>query len=328
MTEQQVQTLKEHDYILEQKIGQGNFAKVYLVTSERYREKFVCKMIENPQLIDEDEIKLLCNLDSSYIISMYDYFKDAQNLYIILEYCPGGSVQDILDHQGPLDIHTLFEYTKQTLFGLQHCHLFNIAHEDIKPANILLNRNNRAKLADFGLSQCLNKGELRNRFSGSRAFIAPEILKGNHYDPFKADVWALGITCFMMATGMFPWPLTSAHELFAAIEKCDLSILDNIDAEYANVIKMMLVPDPNRRATVNEILGLPIFQEHKSNSEHIRSIKSFSSVRVLCSHFSSNPIVPFHRMQVKAGKKRPGSLLKHSGSTAILTPIIEKPKYF
>ncbi|OHS99423.1 hypothetical protein TRFO_34096 [Tritrichomonas foetus] len=148
-------TLKEHDYIHIRPIGKGGFSTVHLVLSTRYQEQFVCKVSEGTKsTASEKEIKTLLNLAHPHIINMYEYFYDQSNsyLFIILEYCPGGSLDDVIKANGPLQPKQLYEYCRQTISALSYCHNRGIAHRDIKPANILLDKNGRIQLADFGLS--------------------------------------------------------------------------------------------------------------------------------------------------------------------------------
>lgn len=88
---------------------------------------------------------------------------------------------------------------------LEYFHSQNIAHRDIKPENFFLNQYNHIKLEDFGLSSKFQDQQLPNMKCGSLTFFSPEILSNSEFDPFKADILALGISFYFMVTGHFPY---------------------------------------------------------------------------------------------------------------------------
>ncbi|OHS92812.1 CAMK family protein kinase [Tritrichomonas foetus] len=291
-------SLAQHGYELLEKIGEGNFAVVYLAKHLRFNLEFVCKIIKSPTEFDDSEIKHLCALDHQNIIRIYDYFRDNSTLYIILEYCPEGSLQDRIEHFGPLEYSFLVSCTKQTLQGLQHCHQYNIAHEDIKPANLFVGTNNRCKLGDFGLSQVIHYGEMKNKFNGSRAFAAPEFINSKKYDPFKADIWALGVTCFMLAEGRIPWDLGSIQELLNSILKCDLQFSDDTNPLYRDLIQKMLTVNPEERPSIDGLLSHPVFNISLKQSTSVDCKTSEISRSKLRFNFNRKMSIP-----ITGGKK-------------------------
>ena len=138
---------------------------------------------------------------------MYEFFFDntLSSLYIFLEYCNWGSLQDLVDRKGPIKPPLLDLYYFQILNALSYCHEKNIAHRDIKPSNILLDSYGRIKLADFGLSRKLEKGEIIHSYGGSRQYMPPEVICRNQVDPFLANIWSLGITFYVMALSMWKY---------------------------------------------------------------------------------------------------------------------------
>jgi serine/threonine protein kinase len=183
---------------------------------------------------------------------MYDSFVESKYRFIVLEYCPGGSLAEKLA-AGPLAREELFSACVQLISALRACHSVRVAHSDLKPQNILLNRQGRLKLADFGLAN-VHQGDLSSQFKGSLAYIAPEVLRHELFDPFKADVWSLGVTFYVMATGKLPWPENlRSSELYDCIVRGLPPLGDSIPHELASLLPQMVVPDPAQRLSIDQV---------------------------------------------------------------------------
>ena len=159
-------------------------------------------------------IKFILKTDCKELLKFYDvfYFKGA--VYICLEYCECGSLEDIMkklpNHQIPEFVLKLI--TKDILNGLIHLHSNESKlHRDLKPANICINKNGRAKLSDFGISR-----ELKDSFAqcrtvvGTVTYMSPERIRAENYGT-KSDIWSVGITLFECAIGKFPYPIKKVY---------------------------------------------------------------------------------------------------------------------
>lgn len=252
--------LDSNGYELLHAIGEGSSATVYLVKSKQYDELFVCKRIALIKCNDKiSEIRVLMDLNHPNIIRLYNYFEDDNYIYLILEYCPGGSLADII-REGACNysVKGALAVFQQIVAGLNHCHKKGIAHLDIKPANILIDKYSRIKLADFGLSKLIgNDGKLKE-FRGSRCFMAPEVLLRGAYDPFKADIWSLGVTFYFLLTGQSPWPMKVQSEMEFAISMCMYTMPKGLDPILSGFIKSMMDISPESRPTTVELLENPI----------------------------------------------------------------------
>lgn len=241
---------------------------------------------EPKKLTINSEIQSLILLDHPGIIKLYEYFsqpiikgemegenenthadakKEEENVYLVLEYCENGSLNDLI-RKGPIKPPRLYAFCKQIATALLYCHQNDIAHRDIKPANILVGANNRLKLGDFGLSTIIKNGQRCNKYAGSYLFMAPEVLDMKDFDPYEADVWALGITFYMMATGVPPWYSSSREVLRKMAKTADLRFPSYIDRNFANLIRSMLTHDPLHRAKMKDIASHPILQQMTSHS--------------------------------------------------------------
>ncbi|OHT07240.1 hypothetical protein TRFO_24642 [Tritrichomonas foetus] len=219
------------------------------------------------QSLADDEIRVHTQLHHPNVLSVYDYFVDGEFLVIILEYCPNGTLDDYLKRNGPIRPPELYSMCYQLLQALNCCHQHGIAHRDIKPQNILIDNYMRPKLSDFGLSGKFQIGRKISQISGSRAFLSPGALTSGQYDPFQSDIWAMGVTFYIMACGYLPWPLDNAKEMLLAI-KMALVPFDNdashaLSADFKRMIKSMLQPDPSKRITLEQLLNHEVFEHEQ-----------------------------------------------------------------
>jgi serine/threonine protein kinase len=249
--------LARQGYGLESEIGAGGQAIVYSCYRERDGEQYAVKIaLAEDEVTVPAELLALQAVWNPNIINVYMTFISEGFRFIVLEFCPGGSLHDMIK-EGPIPMGRLWPLGRQIVYALRACHTEGVAHLDIKPQNILIDKHGRAKLCDFGLAKRTDSGQLSNQFKGSVAFMAPEILRKHDYDPFKADVWSLGVTFYVCATGHLPWP-TTAKEFFAGVARGLDHVDQSLPVDFAIVLKMMIIPDPQARARLIEVV--PFFE--------------------------------------------------------------------
>ena len=147
------QILRQKGYKFVKEIGKGGTSTCFLVESSKYDDFFVCKVCRRCcNFLTESNIELnvLMEIDFNGIIRLYDYHITDDRLFLFLEYCSKGSLLDFVHENGKLEGDTLADVCKQILKAVEYIHGMNTAHLDIKPANILINKYGRIKLADFG----------------------------------------------------------------------------------------------------------------------------------------------------------------------------------
>ena len=293
--------LQDHGYGLIGPIGKGGFATCFKVSSLKYSDQtFVCKVGTLPtNLLDgrhkasavnayEQEIEALSSIIHPHVVKIYDHFIDSSYLFLILEYCTNGSLDQVIEKHGGVPPHQLLTLVKQFASALAYCHSIRLAHHDIKPANLLLDFFGRVKLADFGLAA--KQSNLCETYSGSLAFMAPEVLEKKPYDPFKADIWSFGATVYNMATGELPFCADSIPTLRKMINIGMYRIPTGIHPTIQAIIKNTLVVNPQKRwsimevtqainAVSNEIVSLPRINSKSSINQSKSSLLSFALVR-------------------------------------------------
>lgn len=269
------ETLSQHGYEYIHFLGKGGFSNVLLCQSKKYNQNFAIKRAIKHHLT-EDEYNHLVNLNHTNIIKLYDSFTDDHAQYLVMEYCPNGTIFD----KRKLSYEKFKEYAKQILEAISFCHSNNIAHRDIKPENIFLDQYDHIKLADFGMAKLFEDDTKSTEKCGSLMYTAPEFFLHQEICPFKADVWALGITFFYMATGSFPFRYKSREELMQLISKGEIDFFyHEIPPKVQYLIKKMTIKDPYNRPTIDKLLEMPLFSS-KSQKNQILISKSSQKISI------------------------------------------------
>ena len=251
-------------YRFDEVIGSGSFGVVFKVVHIGYKRFFAAKMIQFKHDQDENienEISLLIGLYHPNIIKIYDSFRYSTMLVMIFQYCPNGTLKHLVHSGTGIPREYIVPFIKQIVSALVYLHEHNVAHLDIKTTNVFIDNFMRPLLADFGLSLQSNNHQQINSFAGSLIYRSPEMIQELPYDPFKADVWALGVTFYIMVVGMEPWPLFNVNLMKKSIIEGKFEIPANVDPNVADLIRRMLTVDPEQRPTIVEISNTPFLKQ-------------------------------------------------------------------
>eukprot|EP01104_Vermistella_antarctica_P014645 TRINITY_DN4649_c1_g1_i3.p1 TRINITY_DN4649_c1_g1~~TRINITY_DN4649_c1_g1_i3.p1 ORF type:complete len:411 (+),score=84.02 TRINITY_DN4649_c1_g1_i3:723-1955(+) len=251
-------------------LGRGSYAKVKEAMNLETRKRVAVKIVQLRQVRKipggmesvEQEVETLRALPPHRnVCSMAESFRieDKKKLYMILQYVGGGSLSEMMSREGvsTLPTHQSRGYFTSILDALHHVHTNGFVHRDVKPANLMLALDGSLVLSDFGCAEPLAGFESKNSKSvGTPAFQPPEVAAGREgYCPIKADMWAVGITLYHMATGMYPFggPGMTVYRLFELIAKGDYVEPDFIKGtQVADLIAHLLDPAPETRYGVEE----------------------------------------------------------------------------
>ncbi|KAI9357956.1 hypothetical protein DFJ73DRAFT_174750 [Zopfochytrium polystomum] len=259
-------------------IGMGSFAKVFYGVNLATEDVMAVKQVEmvrvykhrdasdiakhRKKMLDslKMEVLLLRELDHEHIVKYlvgFD-FEDNGTINLFLEYVDGGSVASMLSRFGKFETEVVRPITTQILSGLEYLHVHSIIHRDIKGANILVNSDGIAKIADFGISK---KNEYnmayntnsRMSLQGSVYWMAPEVIKGKGYSA-KVDIWSLGCVTLEMLTGSHPWKkLNEMQTMFKLGTENTPPLPDELGPDARQFLERCFTIEPEKRPTAQDL---------------------------------------------------------------------------
>ncbi len=243
-------------YELQQRIGEGGFGAVYRAHQQFIGREVAIKIIlphyaNRPEFIRrfETEAQLVARLEHPHIVPLYDYWREPSGAYLVMRWLRGGSVQDVIDEYGKVEIPQTGRILNHICEALVVAHRQGVIHRDLKPDNILLDENGNAYLSDFGIAKDLTVAQgitQNNAILGSPAYLSPEQIRGEAVTA-QSDIYALGIVLFEMLTGERPFKDTAPATLMYKHLSEALPDVTEINSELPPDVNFVL-----QRATAKE----------------------------------------------------------------------------
>jgi serine/threonine protein kinase len=245
-------------YEVQEFIGQGAMGLVYKAYHPQLERTGAVKVLQGiavgPDAVARfrHEAQAIAQMRHPNIVNVYDFGEYEGTPYMIVEYVPGGNLAGRMSH-GPLDRLTALRFLRGVASALDYAHSMGIVHRDVKPANVLLERDETPVLADFGLAKMMQGSSLKSLTgvtTGTPAYMAPEQVTGHEVGP-AADRYSLATIAYEMLTGSIPFEGQGVLEVLYAHVHLDPAMPSSLNAELNQsvdaVVMRGLAKEPRSR---------------------------------------------------------------------------------
>ena len=242
------------DFEAMQMLGKGSFGEVYLVETKATKELYAMKILMKSKIMGQNLVKyamternVLSYIKHPFIVGLKYAFQTSSKLYLILDFCPGGSMSSQIAREKRFSETRARIYLSEILLAIEELHKRDIIYRDLKPDNIVLDEEGHALLTDFGLSK---EGVMDNQsaksFCGSVAYLAPEMLRRQGHGK-AVDWYLLGVLFYEMIVGFPPYFSTNREQMFNNIQRGKLKIPTALSGDARGLLKELLNRDPLKR---------------------------------------------------------------------------------
>ncbi|CAL1604357.1 unnamed protein product [Knipowitschia caucasica] len=272
------------NFILTERLGSGTYATVYKAYRKGDSREVVAIKVVGKRTLNKastenllTEIEILKTIKHPHIVQLKDFQWDAENIYLILEWCSGGDLSRFIRSRRILPERIARRFLQQIACALQFLHEKNISHLDLKPQNILLS-GSVLKLADFGFAQHMSPWDEQSVLRGSPLYMAPEMVCRRQYDS-RVDLWSVGVILYEALFGRAPFASKSYSELEDKIrsnQPIELPSGTRVSKDCRDLLLRLLERNPDARITFAEFFSHPFV-----DLEHMPSVESLGKAKDL-----------------------------------------------
>ena len=243
--------LKLTDYDIGDTIKITPFGRVKTARNKRTGELIALKILIKSQIMKSNqkphifnEFNILQEISHPSIISFLGYALDEKYIYLAFEFLEGGDLFTLLKSENNFQIEKVQFYAGQIVFALEYLHSKNIIYRNLKPENILINKNGYIKISDFELSKKIQ--DRTYTMCGTPGYLAPEIILNKGYG-LSVDWWAFGILLYEMICGVDPFTDEDPIKIYENILEGKIKFSSDFDDQSKSLIKHLLQPDLSKR---------------------------------------------------------------------------------
>ncbi len=240
-------------------LGQGGMGRVYKVYDTEVREKLALKLLK-PEIAADDrtierfrnELRLARTISHRNICRMHDLGREESTYFITMEYVPGEDLKSLIHRIGALPIGKAVSIARQVCEGLEEAHRVGVVHRDMKPQNIMIDREGNARIMDFGIARSVKAKGITgaNVLIGTPEYMSPEQVDGKEAGP-RSDLYSLGCVLFEMLTGRVPFegdtPLSVAVKQKSEAPPDPRTLNRQVPEDLARIVLQCLDKAPERR---------------------------------------------------------------------------------
>lgn len=243
-----------HSFIALSLLGVGSFGEVFLVKKKDTGQLYAMKILKKDRVIKNNlkryaltERNVLAVTNHPFVCGIDFAFQTDDRLFLILEFCQGGDLSQYLKEEDFFSEEKAKQYLAEILLALEDLHSRDIIFRDLKPENVVLDKDGHAKLTDFGLSkEGVEHGTMAKSFCGSYAYLAPEMVQKKGHT-FALDWYLFGVLMYEMLEGLPPFYDNKKEQLFDNILNQTLEISDDLSDEACDLMGRLLNKDPKLR---------------------------------------------------------------------------------
>jgi serine/threonine-protein kinase len=250
-------------YKIVRKLGAGGMADVYLAEDQELGRRLAIKILNDRHAHDDQfverfrrEAKNAAGLSHPNIVSIYDRGEADGTYYIAMEYLEGRTLKELIVRNGPTPVPIAIDYTRQILSAISFAHRNGVVHRDIKPHNIVVGRDGRLKVTDFGIarsgaSQMTEAGSI----IGTAQYLSPEQARGAHVDQ-RSDIYSVGVVLYEMLTGEVPFtgdtPVEIAMKHLSTAPSAPSDLSEQVPHDLDAIVLRALAKEPEQRYQSSE----------------------------------------------------------------------------
>jgi len=250
-------------------LGDGSYARVKQTECPN-NTTVACKIIDKKKAAKDfvtkflpRELDILRRMNHDNVMKVVDIFDFPTKVFIMMEMADNGDLLDYIKKSGNRPDAESKHLFGDLMGGIDYLHGMEIVHRDLKCENILLFKNNKVKIADFGFARLSVDSEGRRIYSetycGSAAYAAPEILKGTRYNPKTSDLWSCGCILFIIVCGSMPFDDSDVRKMLKTQLKNDVHfpsrVKDQLNEDCKKLIRQILEVDVQKRLTAAQVLS-------------------------------------------------------------------------
>eukprot|EP00033_Pygsuia_biforma_P003431 GCRY01003760.1.p1 GENE.GCRY01003760.1~~GCRY01003760.1.p1 ORF type:complete len:511 (-),score=86.69 GCRY01003760.1:69-1601(-) len=264
-----------NQYQILKSLGKGTYGKVKLCKNVSNNQLYALKVfnkllfMKGSMLVGNGsnkleqihhEVAIMKCLEHPNIVKLHEVIESEKKVYLVMEYVEGGPLLPTSECCDPFSEEDSRHFFRDIVEGLEYLHEHHVIHRDIKPENLLVAKDGTVKISDFGVSQFFEDGDdSTTSCLGSPAFHSPELCEGGLFHCRGSDVWALGVTLFIMSFGKMPFVGENVLQLYDSIimDHPNWPLAPTVTPALQDLLTKLLEKDPNRRITLREIRTHP-----------------------------------------------------------------------